>query len=99
MENLWLGRDSILVTCISLYDHPSNKGGDLYDLGMVVSGPIAQQALATFDDYWEGADQLHCPDLSPDPSYLWTRDCTRSEGQATHVPEVKKFFIPDRAGR
>ena len=79
-------------------DHPSNKGGDLYDLGMVVAGPIVQQALATFDDYWEGSDQLHCPDLSPDPSYLWTRDCTRSEGEATHVPEVKKFFIPDRAG-
>jgi cardiolipin synthase len=36
--------------------------------------------------------------LSPDPNFLWTRDCTRSEGQATHVPEVTKFFLPDPAG-
>jgi phosphatidylserine/phosphatidylglycerophosphate/cardiolipin synthase-like enzyme len=79
-------------------DHPSDKGGDLYDLGMVISGPIAQQALATFDDYWEGAEQLHCPDLSPDPPLLWTRNCTWSIAQATHVPEVMKYFIPDQAG-
>ena len=77
-------------------DHPSEKGGDLYDLGIAISGPIAQQALATFDDYWEGAEQLYCPDLSPDPPFLWTRSCTWSVGQATHVPEVKKYFIPDQ---
>ncbi|GAH45759.1 unnamed protein product, partial [marine sediment metagenome] len=41
------------------YDHPSNKGGDLFDLGIVISGPIAQQVLITFDDYWQGAEQLH----------------------------------------
>lgn len=79
------------------FDHPSNKGGDLFDLGMVITGPIAQQSLATFDDYWQGSDQLHCPDLSPDPGFLWTRDCIRSEGQAIHVPEVKKYFLPDRS--
>lgn len=77
------------------FDHPSNKGGDLYDLGLVMRGPIAQQVLSTFDDYWQGADQLFCPDLSPDPGFLWTRDCIRSEAQATHVPEVKKYFIPE----
>jgi len=80
------------------FDHPSNKGGDLYDLGMIISGPIAQQVLATFDDYWQGANQLHCPDLSPDPSILWTQDCTRGQGEATHVPEVKKYFLPERSG-
>jgi cardiolipin synthase len=80
------------------FDHPSNKGGDLYDLGIVITGPIAQQVLTTFDDYWQGAEQLYCPDLSPDPDFLWTRDCIRSEGQATHVPEVKKYFLPDPAG-
>jgi hypothetical protein len=76
------------------FDHPSNKGGDLFDLGIVVSGPIAQQALITFDDYWQGAEQLFCPDLSPDPGFLWTRECIRSEAQAIHVPEVMKYFNP-----
>jgi phosphatidylserine/phosphatidylglycerophosphate/cardiolipin synthase-like enzyme len=77
------------------FDHPSNKGGDLYDLGLVMSGPIAQQALVTFDDYWQGANQLHCPELSPDPGLLWNRYCIRSKAQVSHVPEVKKYFIPD----
>jgi phosphatidylserine/phosphatidylglycerophosphate/cardiolipin synthase-like enzyme len=76
------------------FDHPSNKGGDLFDLGMIVSGPIAQQALITYDDYWQGAEQLFCPDLAPDPGLLWTRDCIRSEAQANHVPEVTKYFQP-----
>ena len=76
------------------FEHPSNKGGDLFDLGIVLSGPIAQQALVTYDDYWNGAEQLFCPDLSPDPSLLWTRDCVRSVAQATHVPEVQKYFLP-----
>lgn len=76
------------------FDHPSDKGGDLFDLGVVISGPIAQQALITFDDYWQGAEQLYCPDLSPDPGLLWTRECIRSEAQATHVPEVMKYFNP-----
>jgi hypothetical protein len=80
------------------FDHPSNKGGDLFDLGLAISGPITQQALITFDDYWQGADQLHCPDLSPDPGLLWTRDCIRSEAQATHVPEVMKYFLPATPG-
>jgi phosphatidylserine/phosphatidylglycerophosphate/cardiolipin synthase-like enzyme len=80
------------------FDHPSNKGGDLFDLGMIVSGPIVQQALVTYDDYWQGAEQLFCPDLSPDPEYLWTRNCVRSEAQATHVPEVKKYFLPQAPG-
>jgi phosphatidylserine/phosphatidylglycerophosphate/cardiolipin synthase-like enzyme len=80
------------------FDHPSNKGGDLFDLGMIVSGPIVQQALVTFDDYWQGAEQLFCPDLSPDPEFLWTRDCVRSEAQATHVPEVMKYYLPHAPG-
>lgn len=76
------------------FDHPSNKGGDLFDLGMIVTGPIAQQALITYDDYWQGAEQLFCPDLSPDPGILWNRDCIRSVAQATHVPEVMKYLLP-----
>lgn len=80
------------------YDHISNKGGDLFDLGLVMTGPIAQQVLTTFDDYWQGAEKLYCPDLSPDPGFLWNRDCVFSEAQVTHVPEVKKYFIPDSPG-
>lgn len=77
------------------FEHPSHKGGDLFDLGLIVSGPIAQQVLVAFDDYWQGAEQLTCPELPENPGFLWTRECTRSEAQATHVPEVMKYSIPN----
>jgi phosphatidylserine/phosphatidylglycerophosphate/cardiolipin synthase-like enzyme len=76
------------------FEHPSNKGADLFDLGIVLSGPIAQQVLVTYDDYWDGAEQLYCPDLSQDPDFLWTRDCVFSVAQATHIPEVQKYYLP-----
>jgi phosphatidylserine/phosphatidylglycerophosphate/cardiolipin synthase-like enzyme len=75
------------------FDHPSNKGGDLFDLGIVLSGPIAQQVLSTYDDYWEGAEQVHCPDLSPEPGFFWSQTCKHSTAESTHVPEVMKYFL------
>jgi phosphatidylserine/phosphatidylglycerophosphate/cardiolipin synthase-like enzyme len=77
------------------FDHPSNKGGDLFDLGIVLSGPIAQQVLVTYDDYWDGAEQVHCPNLPADPGYFWTQSCTHTTAKATHVPEVMKYFMTD----
>ena len=35
--------------------HPSGKGVGRYDLGIEVSGPIAQDAVRVFDDMWAGA--------------------------------------------
>lgn len=77
------------------FDHPSDKGGDLFDLGLILTGPISQQALATYDDYWEGAQQVHCPDLPPEPGWFWEQSCVHSTAHATHVPEVMKFFLTE----
>ncbi len=46
-------------------DHPSGKGDDLVDLGIVVLGPVAQAAISAYDDMWAGANKLYCDDLFP----------------------------------
>ena len=38
--------------------HPSGKGFDMLDLGIQISGPVAQEAISAYDDMWSGADQI-----------------------------------------
>jgi phosphatidylserine/phosphatidylglycerophosphate/cardiolipin synthase-like enzyme len=41
----------------------SEPGGhDLHDLGLRMSGPVAQSGVAAFDDLWRHSLQLRCPD-------------------------------------
>jgi hypothetical protein len=44
-------------------DHPSKKGIDMTDLGIVLTGPVAQTGVTVFDEMWQGANQLICKDL------------------------------------
>ncbi len=69
--------------------NPSGLGVSLVDYGMLMRGPVAQDALAAYDDIWEGADLVQCPGLNP-PKGRWDRYCTVAEGaaEAQHVPEV-----------
>ncbi|MBB5361664.1 phospholipase D-like domain-containing protein [Deinococcus humi] len=43
---------------------PSSEPGGhgLHDLGLRMSGPVAQSGVATFDDLWRHSSQLRCPD-------------------------------------
>ena len=72
-------------------NHPSGKGDDLVDLGMSVVGPVAQVSMSTFDDQWEGANQIHCSDLHPTDGSDWKSSCQELKGSVSHVPEVMKF--------
>jgi cardiolipin synthase len=42
----------------------TQNGGlhDLHDLGLRMTGPVAQDAVATFDDLWRHSRQIRCPD-------------------------------------
>lgn len=73
-------------------NHPSGQGVSLVDYGMVVRGPVAQDALADYDDLWEGSDLVQCPGLNP-PKGDWSRYCDEAKGAAvaTHVPEVTLY--------
>ena len=37
-------------------DHPSGKGFDMQDLGIEISGPVAQDAISAYDDLWSEVD-------------------------------------------
>lgn len=76
-------------------DHPSGKGEDLVDLGMVVLGPVAQAAISAYDDMWLGANKLHCSDFHPTDGSSWTETCQWSKATANHVPEVLKYYQAD----
>jgi phosphatidylserine/phosphatidylglycerophosphate/cardiolipin synthase-like enzyme/MFS family permease len=77
-------------------NHVSGKGDDLTDLGILLTGPIAQEGLTVFDDQWTDANQLVCSDLRPgDESDAWRQTCEWKTGQPTHMPEVLKFYQTD----
>jgi phosphatidylserine/phosphatidylglycerophosphate/cardiolipin synthase-like enzyme len=75
-------------------DHPSGKGYDMLDLGVEVSGPVAQDAISTYDDMWNGADQIHCADFHPADGSDWTDTCQEVKGTGDHVPEVLRTYLP-----
>jgi hypothetical protein len=74
-------------------DHPSGMGEDLFDLGMTVTGPVAQDAITQYDDMWWGADQIHCEDLSL-PDGQWQDTCQELKAENDHVPEVLRAYLP-----
>ena len=74
-------------------DHPSGKGYDLLDLGISISGPVAQDGISAYDDLWEGADQIHCEDLDPNDDN-WKDTCVELKAISDHVPEVLRYYLP-----
>jgi hypothetical protein len=74
-------------------DHPSGEGDNLFDLGMTVTGPVAQDAITHYDDMWRGADQIHCEDLTL-PDGQWQDTCEEIKAFNDHVPEVLRAYLP-----
>ncbi len=75
-------------------NHPSGKGYDLLDLGLSMTGPVAQDATGAYDDMWAGSNQIHCEDFYPADGSDWKDTCTEIKGVADHVPEVLRYFLP-----
>ena len=74
-------------------DHPSGEGDDLFDLGLSIIGPVAQDTLTQYDDMWNGADQVHCEDLTL-PDGQWQDTCQEVKATDDHVPEVLRAYLP-----
>ena len=69
-------------------------GDDLTDLGLLLTGPVAQSALAAFDDEWNGANQLVCSDLGiGEDTDRWQKSCQWQTASASHTPEVLKYYL------
>lgn len=73
-------------------EHPSVRGGDRFDVGLQMTGPVAQSTLRMFDDMWQGADGRTCLDLNPPLGLPWQLTCFDYTAAADHVPEVLKFY-------
>jgi phosphatidylserine/phosphatidylglycerophosphate/cardiolipin synthase-like enzyme len=78
-------------------DHPSGKGLDMLDLGMQITGPVAQEAISAYDDMWGGADQIHCEDFHPADGSDWQDTCDEIVAVNDHVPEVLRAYLPPDA--
>lgn len=73
-------------------DHPSGLGRGRQDLGMLVTGPVAQDSQRMYDDLWSGSDQRTCDFY---PFYgVWQASCQESEAVVDHVPEVLRYYLP-----
>ena len=75
--------------------HVSGLGNNRYDLGIQVTGPIAQDALQVFDDLWTGAHRRHCSDFHPAIDQAWQATCYDLPAKSGHVPEVLRYYLPE----
>jgi phosphatidylserine/phosphatidylglycerophosphate/cardiolipin synthase-like enzyme len=74
-------------------DHPTGEGDDLFDLGLSVIGPVAQDVITHYDDMWNGADQVYCEDLTLSDGQ-WQDTCQEVKAVNDHVPEVLRAYLP-----
>jgi phosphatidylserine/phosphatidylglycerophosphate/cardiolipin synthase-like enzyme len=74
-------------------ENPSGKGDDLTDLGVVISGPVAQTSVAAFDDQWIDSNQLICDELYQGDLKELQKNCTWTLAIATHPPESLKYYL------
>ncbi len=75
-------------------EHDSKLGQGRVDLGLEVTGPVAQSALRAFDDLWLDANRVSCPNLGS-TSFLWWISCSGSEATVDHAPEVLRYYLPE----
>ena len=78
-------------------EHSSGRGIGRIDLGMQVTGPVAQQTLLAFDDMWADSTVYHCPNLQSGSPLTWLFTCNGRIGVPNHVPEVLRYYVPDQA--
>ena len=73
-------------------DHPSGQGDNDYDLGLQMTGPVAQATQRYFDDLWAGSNRIQCTDLAS-ASSLWWLSCRRTETTTDHIPEAQMYYL------
>ena len=74
--------------------HPSGQGGGRNDLGIEVTGPVAQDSVLAFDELWVGSDERACTDFDPIHG-VWQATCYDFKATGQHVPEVMKYYVPE----
>ena len=66
----------------------------MLDLGLQITGPVAQDATSAFDDMWSDANQIHCDEFHPSDGRDWEDTCQQVVATSGHVPEVLRTYLP-----
>ena len=74
-------------------EHPSGLGEGRWDMGLQISGPVAQDAVSAFDDLWVGSDGRRC-NFHPLLDLAWQTTCRNYKVEGGHAPEVLKYYLP-----
>lgn len=73
-------------------DYPSDLALGLIDMGLQMTGPIAQTAMAAYDDLWRNSSTITCLTEPPLSALLFTFLCGTRPSEVSHVPEVLRFY-------
>lgn len=73
--------------------HPSQKGLGMVDMGLHMTGPVAQSGMVAYDQLWDGATQINCPDYAEELPLQWTFTCEYSTAEVSHSERVSRFAV------
>ncbi len=62
------------------------------DMGLQMTGPVAQTVLAAYDDLWANSERVQCPLNPPPAALLFSIFCRSVPAEVEHVPEVLRFY-------
>ena len=73
-------------------DYPSDLALGMTDMGLQMTGPIAQTVMAAYDDLWLNSESLTCIGRPPFSPMLFSLLCGSRPSEVSHVPEVLRFY-------
>ena len=74
-------------------NHPQGDALGMTDMGLQMTGPVAQTVMAAYDDLWRNSERIKCPGgFVPSTEILFTLLCRSEDTEDTHPPEVLRFY-------
>ncbi|MFN2134693.1 MAG: phospholipase D-like domain-containing protein [Candidatus Promineifilaceae bacterium] len=73
-------------------DYPHELAMGMTDMGLQMTGPVAQTVLAAYDDLWSNSERVQCPLNPPSAELLFSIFCRSVPTEVVHVPEVMRFY-------
>jgi phosphatidylserine/phosphatidylglycerophosphate/cardiolipin synthase-like enzyme/MFS family permease len=72
-------------------DHPHELALGMTDMGLQMTGPVAQTVLAAYDDLWRNSESVNCWGNPPSADLLFSIFCRSEPTEVSHAPEVLRF--------
>lgn len=73
-------------------DYPSDLALGMTDMGIQMTGPVAQTVMAAYDDLWRNSESITCLVNPPSIPILFSLLCGARPTEVSHVPEVLRFY-------